>query len=238
MIGAGTARYQAIPAMITRRTFQAGILLAASVAGAEAQTAVPLGTWSGVLEAGPQRLRLKLELAADNAASVVSLDQSPTPIPGRVTRPGADRVEIEFPSIQALFSGRIGGADRIEGQWRQGGATLPLAFNRGEAALVPSPARPLTKERLAEIRAGAGSPGMAAASIRRGSPAHMWVDGERAAGTGIAVQETDLWHVGSITKSMTSSLVGRLVDSGAVRWDDAVGDILGAVAPDMHDAYR
>jgi hypothetical protein len=31
----------------------------------------------------------------------------------------------------------------------------------------------------------------------------LWVDGERAAGSGIAVTEDDLWHFGSITKSVT-----------------------------------
>ena len=225
--------------MITRRAFQSGVLSAAAVGGAAAETSVAPGTWSGVLEAGSQRLRLKLELGADNTASLVSVDQSPTPLPGRVTLSGADRIEIDFPGIRAAFVGRIVGPDRLEGQWSQGGSTLSLAFDRGEGALAsPAPARPLTKARLAELRAGAGSPALAAASARRDSPVHVWVDGERAVGTGIAVQETDLWHLGSITKSMTSSLVARLADARAVHWDDTVGDVLGAVAPDMRDVYR
>jgi CubicO group peptidase (beta-lactamase class C family) len=66
----------------------------------------------------------------------------------------------------------------------------------------------------------------------------VWVDGERALGTGISVQESDLWHLGSITKSMTASLVGRLVDAGAVRWDETAGDVLCTVAPAMLDAYK
>jgi CubicO group peptidase (beta-lactamase class C family) len=52
------------------------------------------------------------------------------------------------------------------------------------------------------------------------------------------VQDTDQWHLGSITKSMTASLVARLVDAGALQWDETVGDVLGAVAPDMLDAYK
>jgi hypothetical protein len=74
--------------MMTRRIFQAGLLLAASAGRAEAQTSVAAGTWSGVLDVGSQRLRLKLELAADNTASLVSLDQSSTSLPGRVTMSG------------------------------------------------------------------------------------------------------------------------------------------------------
>ena len=49
--------------MMTRRTFQTGLLLAASGShafGAEAQ-----GSWSGVLDAGSKRLRLKLEIESD-----------------------------------------------------------------------------------------------------------------------------------------------------------------------------
>jgi CubicO group peptidase (beta-lactamase class C family) len=226
--------------MMTRRTFQAGILLAASLGGAaEGETSVAPGIWSGVLEAGSVRLRLKLDLGTDGTASLISPDQGRAPHPGRVALSNADQVKIDFPTIRAVFSGRIVSPDRIEGLWHQSGSDLALVLHRGEGVLAPPPPPPpLTKERLAQLRVGAGSPAMAAASARRGSPAHMWVDGERAIGTGIAVEETDLWHLGSITKSMTSSLVARLADSGALNWDETVGDVLAAVAPDMRDVYR
>src|SRR5262249_59662437 len=61
---------------------------------------------------------------------------------------------------------------------------------------------------------------------------------ERQLGSGIAARETDIWHLGSITKSMTATLVARLVEDGALRWDDTVGELLGRVAPDMSKAYR
>jgi CubicO group peptidase (beta-lactamase class C family) len=79
---------------------------------------------------------------------------------------------------------------------------------------------------------------MAAASARRGSAARLLVDGERQIGTGVAVSESDQWHLGSITKSMTATLVARLVEAGAVHWDDTVGETLRDVAPQMNDAYR
>jgi CubicO group peptidase (beta-lactamase class C family) len=47
-----------------------------------------------------------------------------------------------------------------------------------------------------------------------------------------------VWHLGSITKSITSTLVARLVEAGAVSWDDTAGELLEDVAPDMHEAYR
>jgi CubicO group peptidase (beta-lactamase class C family) len=99
-------------------------------------------------------------------------------------------------------------------------------------------AQPLTRERLRELREGAGSPALAAAVARRDGPAQIWVDGERAVATGIAVEQGDIWHVGSNTKSMTASLVARLIDSGMLGWDETVGEVLKAVAPNMDGAYR
>jgi CubicO group peptidase (beta-lactamase class C family) len=91
---------------------------------------------------------------------------------------------------------------------------------------------------LKYIRELAGSPALAAASVHGANPPLLWFDGERAAGSGIAVTETDLWHFGSITKSMTATLIARLVDRGDLHWDNTVGDMLGAVAPDVNAAYR
>ena len=96
----------------------------------------------------------------------------------------------------------------------------------------------LTAERLKELRAQAGSPALGAGLVRGSQSPQLWVDGERAAGSGIAVTEDDLWHFGSITKSMTATLIARLIDAGDLHWDDAVGDMLGAVAPHMNAAYR
>ena len=226
--------------MITRRTFQAGLLSAASGLGpAKADTPAIAGTWSGVLEAGSQRLRLKLDIAPDSAASLFSLDQSRQPFPGRVNASTAERIEIDFPTIRGVFAGRLSAPDRMEGEWRQGGGNFPLTLNRGEVALrAPPPLSALTKERLAELRRIAGSPALAAASARKAGPTRVWVDGERAVGTGIAVEESDLWHLGSIGKSMTATLVASLADAGALRWEDTVGDALKDVAPEMDKAYK
>lgn len=79
---------------------------------------------------------------------------------------------------------------------------------------------------------------MGVASQRKGAHSDVWVDGERQIGTGVSVARDDKWHIGSITKSMTATLVARLVADGAVKWDQTVGEILGKGAPDMHPVYR
>ena len=222
--------------MITRRAFQAG-LLAAGWSLDDARAEIPAaGSWSALRATGSLPLRLKLEIGTDGAAKLFS--HGSAPIVGRVSVTGGDEVRLEFPRVGAVFDGHMASPTRIEGTWRQGGSDFPLVFHRDEAALAPPPALPLTRERLAMLRANAGSPAMAAASARGHSASQIWVDGERVVGSGIAVEPTDQWHLGSITKSMTASLIGCLVDQGALHWDDTVGQLLGAVAPDMREVYR
>ena len=45
------------------------------------------------------------------------------------------------------------------------------------------------------------------------------VAGLRIAGTAEPVERDDLWHIGSLTKSMTATLAARLVANGEVTWD-------------------
>lgn len=48
----------------------------------------------------------------------------------------------------------------------------------------------------------------------------------------------DRWHVGSITKSITATLIARCVEAGQLSWDDTVAGVLGGVAGDMRPEYR
>lgn len=98
--------------------------------------------------------------------------------------------------------------------------------------------KPLTMQALEEERRDAGSPALAVAAVARSRAAQKWAGGERLLGSGVAVTVQDVWHLGSITKSITATLVARLVESGAVRWDDTAGELLKDAAPDMQDAYR
>ena len=66
----------------------------------------------------------------------------------------------------------------------------------------------------------------------------MAVDGVRIFGNDAVVTSKDKWHWGSITKSMTATLVARLVEKGAISWDDTIDAHLGKSVPQMQDAYR
>lgn len=224
--------------MITRRPVLAG-LGGAAVFGTKAMAADDtrfVGDWTGVLDAGAQ-LRLRLVIGADRTVVLISLDQNNAKIPCQLTSMSDGRIAFSAPAVRGRFEGRLVDADRIEGAWTQRG-TLPLVFQRGDAGLATAPAAPLTTDMLADLRRSAGSPALAAGSIARNGAPRLWVDGERRVGSGVAATISDQWHVGSITKSFTATLVARLVEAGAVQWDTTVGEVLGAAAPQMRAEYR
>lgn len=92
----------------------------------------------------------------------------------------------------------------------------------------PNSTGSMTQDRLAEIRARSGAPAMMVGVDRRGGARTILADGVRAAGKAEAVTPADAWHLGSIGKSMTATLVARLVEAGAFAWTDTVGAVLGA----------
>jgi len=234
--------------MITRRPVaaaMAALCFAPVATRAWAQEPGITGTWTGVLVAGQAKLRLRLVLAADGAVKLYSLDQGGISISGTAVSTKPDQIAVEIPAVGGRFAGKLTSADRLEGTWSQGGSDFPLMMMRGEAGLpkpptrvAPPPPAALTQALLEQLREASGSPALGAAAQRKGGKTLAWVTGHRRVGTADVVGLQDRWHLGSITKSMTATLIGRLVESGQLRWDDTVGDLLGDVAPDMRPEYR
>lgn len=52
------------------------------------------------------------------------------------------------------------------------------------------------------------------------------VSGERVRGSGVPVQATDLWHIGSCTKAITAAMYAVRVEAGEARWGDAPAVLL------------
>lgn len=191
------------------------------------------GTWSGALKAGPKSLRLRLVIAGAKA-TLFSLDQGSAPIPADEMHVKGPRLRLLFKAVQGEYDGRLI-EGRIVGEWRQGGV-LPLTFERGEPKAAMTQ-QPLDQARLTALRTQAGAPALAAAASRNGRRVSL-VDGVRAIGRNERATTSDKWHLGSITKSMTATLVARCVGAGDVAWEDTVGGILGRAVPDMHVGYR
>lgn len=197
-----------------------------------------IGTWTGAIEAGSQRLRLRFVIHENGTASIYSLDQGGDEIPAKLAQAVLPVVRIEAKSIKGEFVGKLVSADRMEGTWQQGGE-MPLVMLRGEAGLAVAAKtwEPLSQDALEKLRANAKSPALAAA-VLNGVDRQRWVTGRRSTLGPAAVQPDDLWHLGSITKSMTATLVARLVDAGMITFDDTIEQHLGEVAPKMHRGFR
>lgn len=230
--------------MITRRP----LLLGAVTAGllmrpAFAQSASDFGgEWNGTLIAGSHTLRLHLVIEPGPHATLFSVDQGNARIPAESVEINGASIAMSFPVVNARYAGALANG-HISGQFTQG-QTFPLEFTPGPAPAVPvSPPPPppqrLTQDLLRTLRVQSGAPAMAAAARNRSGAVHIaFADGLRSATGRAEVTTNDQWHLGSMTKSMTATLIARMVDAGRVSWDDTVGAVLGAAIPDMRAEYR
>jgi hypothetical protein len=66
--------------------------------------------------------------------------------------------------------------------------------------------------------------GLAAMVMVNGKVMSSAADGERKKGSGVPIELGDRWHLGSISKSITATMIGRLVESGQMNWTDTIGE--------------
>lgn len=108
---------------------------AAFAADPSAAAPPPLaGAWQGGLAIGS--LRLVLHLIPDGAgwkASFDSPDQGAHDLPAGSVKLAGDRLEVEFPGLNATYVARLNGA-ALRGTWTQNGQPLPLDLARRPVA--------------------------------------------------------------------------------------------------------
>lgn len=216
----------------------------------------PAGRYLGTLNTGAGTLRLRLIVTKGSdgsyTATLVSLDQGNASIPASTVTINGASIALKFASIGATFDGRVM-ESWIEGTFRQGAVIDMMVFRlEGEGPVAQAVAGPLTQAKLHTVRTLVGTPAMGAAwqgsamtLSRRGKavkgralPSTIIVDGKRASTADAAVTQNDKWHLGSITKNMTATMIARLVDQGLLSWNTTVGSVLGAEFPSMHAQYR
>lgn len=96
-----------------------------------------------------------------------------------------------------------------------------------DGAVPPRGAQPLTAAALEAARARANAPAFAAAARNRDGRALDLAVGRRARNRDGAVTTSDRWHLGSISKSMTATLIAQAVEAGEIRWEEEAGAVLG-----------
>jgi CubicO group peptidase (beta-lactamase class C family) len=72
--------------------------------------------------------------------------------------------------------------------------------------------------------------GLAAMVMVDGKVEAAAAQGQRKLGSGISVELGDEWHLGGITKSITATMIARLIESGRMKWTDTVGQIFPEAA--------
>jgi len=76
-----------------------------------------------------------------------------------------------------------------------------------------------------EQRESSGLVGLGTVIFHNGEFVGPSVSGERKRGSQVPLSENDKWHVGSITKSITATMIARLVEKGELSWDSSVTEL-------------
>ena len=93
------------------------------------------------------------------------------------------------------------------------------------------------QEAVHRTRFRIGAPGLVAVVVK-GKETWIASAGHRTMRGLVSVSEKDRWHIGSVTKMLTSSLVGRLVDQGKLKWDTTIGEALEGLELEIQPQYR
>ncbi|GMW02165.1 MAG: hypothetical protein AMXMBFR84_33010 [Candidatus Hydrogenedentota bacterium] len=84
-------------------------------------------------------------------------------------------------------------------------------------------AQTLVAEKIPRLRDEKNLVGLAAMVMIDGRVIASAADGQRKARSGVPIEITDQWHLGSITKSITATMIARLIESGKMQWTDTIG---------------
>ena len=79
---------------------------------------------------------------------------------------------------------------------------------------------------------------MAAGFVRANGPPVVLATGPRYRGARQQVESGARWHIGSISKSFTATLLMRLAESGAIDFDAPLAELLAEYADEMHADWR
>jgi CubicO group peptidase (beta-lactamase class C family) len=200
--------------------------------------------WGGVLGSGPNALRLVLEITPDQPVVLVSVDQNNGRILATKGAVTAQSLDLTFAGVRGRLKLALNPQGALVGTWHQGSeqaiSFTQLSAGQNPVAAPLAPFRDLQSE-VDAARAESKAPALGGAfvTVKQGQArAQEALNGVLVQGQTQTVTQGLKWHVGSVTKSMTATLVGRLVERGLLAWDIKLGDAFGEMAPDMLAQYR
>jgi len=101
-----------------------------------------------------------------------------------------------------------------------------LALPWLQAAAAAPAADPILSGKLEAIRLKHKVPALAAARFDLNAITHQAATGFRKSGGSRPVTLADLWHLGSMTKAMTATLLAIYVEEGRLKWEDPLGRLI------------
>jgi CubicO group peptidase (beta-lactamase class C family) len=90
---------------------------------------------------------------------------------------------------------------------------------------IEGPAGATLGKLITDLRKEKNLVGVAAMVMVDGQVEAAAAQGERKKGSGVPLEIGDRWHLGGITKSITATMIARLVEAGRMQWSDTVGEI-------------
>jgi CubicO group peptidase (beta-lactamase class C family) len=94
------------------------------------------------------------------------------------------------------------------------------------------------RDRLEKVRRRYDLPDLGAAIVVGDKVVAASAVGVRKYGTNIAVTQDDPFHLGSITKVMTATLIGMMIDDGVLRWNMTMERMFPELLGVMQPGYR
>ena len=88
---------------------------------------------------------------------------------------------------------------------------------------------------LEQLCESSGIPAISTAVVEDGRIVESAAIGDRWIG-GQAVEATDAFHIGSVTKSITATMIAIVIERGDLRWDSTIGDVISDLP--MRAEYR
>jgi CubicO group peptidase (beta-lactamase class C family) len=120
--------------------------------------------------------------------------------------------------------------------------SLALLLLAGAAAPVLQERPPAAPDKLQEFvhaeRRAQQLPGLAAVVVRSDGSPQVYVSGERRIGKGDQITPADRMHLGSLTKAITATLIGALVEKGTMTFETTLGATFPELSAKMQPGYR
>lgn len=114
--------------------------------------------------------------------------------------------------------------------------------NSSLPAPPPPPVGSLGDGQLVDLvewaRASQDLPAMGAVVVLNGQVAEMAVSGLRTLSQNESVSAADAWHIGSLTKALTSTLIAALVEQSVLSWNTTPLEVWPELDATMHPQFR